>query len=338
MRGLLLAGVLPLIPGYTTANPLPAASIPDLLDSIFNPNPGHGSDSIDPPAPGYTLTWHDEFTSPSSSSSSSPDSSYLPSSSNWLFDTGTQYPTGAPNWGNNELQTYTTSRENIHLTRSGTLLITPLRTPQNGQWTSARIESQRTTFAAAPRGKLYIEARLRTGCAPQSQQSGIWPAFWALGENFRSDPTDWPMASEWDFVEVINGDAVVYNNLHCGVDRGQGGPCNEYTGLTNGGVGWSGCEWHTVGFEADRDVGDGDGDEDWEGETLTWFVDGEETHQVSGADVGDATVWEGIAHAGHFLLFNVAVGGNWPGYPDENTVDGEDVALEVDYVRVWNSD
>ncbi|KAL2844698.1 concanavalin A-like lectin/glucanase domain-containing protein [Aspergillus pseudodeflectus] len=337
-NGLLLVagGLLPLL--QTSANPLPNPnpSIPDLLDSLLNPNPGHGgSDSITPPGPGYTLTWHDEFTSPSSSSSESGSgsgSNHLPSSSNWLFSTGTQYPAGAPNWGNNELQSYTTSPSNIHLTPQGTLLITPLR-DTNNHWTSARIETQRTSFAARRSGKLYIESRLRTGCALPSQQSGIWPAFWALGESFRADPTDWPMASEWDFVEVINGEPTVYNNLHCGVDREMGGPCNEYTGLTNGGVRWSGCEWHTVGFEVDREVEGGD----WEDETLTWFLDGVESHRVSGADVGDEGVWESIAHRGHFLLLNVAVGGNWPGYPDENTVDGEEVAMEVDYVRVWNA-
>ncbi|KAL2811803.1 concanavalin A-like lectin/glucanase domain-containing protein [Aspergillus granulosus] len=329
-----LTGLLPLLPGYTTAKPLPEASIPDLLDSILNPSPGDGSDSINPPAPGYTLTWHDEFTSPSASSSgSASNSNHLPSSSNWLFDTGSQYPGGAPNWGNNELQTYTTSPSNIHLTPQNTLLITPLL-DENNHWTSARIETHTATFAANANGKLYIESRLRTGCAPTWRQSGIWPAFWALGESFRNDPTHWPMASEWDFVEVINGEPMVYNNLHCGVDREQGGPCNEFTGLTNGGVSWKGCEWHTVGFEVDRDGARGG----WEEETLTWFVDGEETHRVTGSEVGDEAVWETIAHRGHFLLLNVAVGGNWPGYPDESTVDGEAVAMEVDYVRVWNAD
>jgi hypothetical protein len=34
-----------------------------------------------------------------------------------------------------------------------------------------------------------------------------------------------------------------------------------------------------------------------------------------------------------FLLLNVAVGGNWPGYPDASTVFP--VQMDVDYVRVW---
>ncbi|KAL2871367.1 concanavalin A-like lectin/glucanase domain-containing protein [Aspergillus lucknowensis] len=255
------------IPDDDSDSPTPQIPVPD---------PGADSDAdtgipIPPPLLGYTLTWHDEFTS-SSSPSQNEENSHLPSSANWLFDTGTSYPSGAQNWGNNELQSYTTSPENIHLTPSGTLSITPRFNREDGgegHWTSARIETTSTTFAARPGGRLYIESRLRTGCAPPAQQRGIWPAFWALGQSFREDPTYWPMASEWDFVEVIN--------------------------------------------------------------------DGQQTHTVSGADVGDFDVWERVAHQGHFLLFNVAVGGNWPGYPDGNTIDGEEVGLEVDYVRVWNS-
>ncbi|KAL4945140.1 concanavalin A-like lectin/glucanase domain-containing protein [Aspergillus oleicola] len=347
-------------------------SLPDLLDDILpslldpgdgsdsgpgsgsNPDPGSGTVPVSGSSPGssYTLTWADEFDAPQTTSNEDSSSS-LPSSEHWRLLTGTSYPSGAPAWGNNELQTYTTETSNIHITSESTLLITPRLS--ESQWTSGRMETSRTDFAASEGGKLYIESRLRTGCAPTSQQAGIWPAFWALGESFRADPTYWPMASEWDFVEVINGQPTVYNTLHCGRETGEGGPCNEYTGLGNGGVAWSGCEWHTVGFEVDRSgssswfggesevaaSGSGSGfpgGGGWEQETLTWYLDGQVTHRVSGADVGDEEVWESIAHQGHFLLLNVAVGGNWPGYPDENTIDGEEVAMEVDYVRVWNAE
>ncbi|KAL4763579.1 glycoside hydrolase family 16 protein [Aspergillus foveolatus] len=355
--------LLTILPLLLRANAVPLASpnvqgvpdfpdiLHDILPGLLDPGSGPGSDSdsgIVPPILGYTLTWHDEFSSSSLSSSDS-DSRHLPSSSVWLFDTGTSYSGGAPAWGNNELQSYTTSPRNIRITPQNTLQIIPLfsggnnSTGAEGQWTSARIETRTTSFAAASGGKLYIESRLRTGCAPSSQQKGIWPAFWALGESFRKNPTNWPMASEWDIMEVINGEHTVYNTLHCGVDSNEGGPCNEYNGLGNGGVSWSGCDWHVVGFEVDRSgasllgAGSGEG-QGWQEETLTWFLDGEQVHRVSGADVGHEDVWRTIAHKGHFLLLNVAVGGNWPGYPDENTVDGEEVAMEVDYVRVWNAD
>lgn len=356
---------LPILLLTANASPIPLfpGGLPDLLGSLFpglidpddgsdivpDPGSGSGSGSAIPTLEGYVLTWNDEFTN--TNTNYNDNDSHLPSS-NWLFDTGTSYPAGASNWGNNELQTYTTSPSNIRITESNTLQITPRleSSPDTdtepgqvdgGHWTSARIETANSTFHAPPGEKLYIESRLRTGCAQPEQQHGIWPAFWALGASFRDDPTYWPMASEWDIVEVVNGEPTVYNTVHCGAETGEGGPCNEYTGLGNGGVGWRGCDWHVVGFEVDRaadtDTTGSSSSSGWEGETLRWFLDGEQVHAVSGADVGDEQVWASVAHQGHFLLLNVAVGGNWPGYPDGNTLDGEDVALEVDYVRVWNS-
>jgi beta-glucanase (GH16 family) len=282
------------------------------------------------PLQAYQLTWHDEF-------EYSPYHD-LPSSENWIFDLGTQYPVDSapPKWGNNEAEIYTNSPANVHITSSGTLAITP-RLSSNGTWTSARIETQRKDFAATPGGKLYIESRLRTGCAPSDRQQGIWPAFWALGADFRPSYTGWPAVSEWDFLEVVNGLPTVYSTIHCGY--APGGPCNEYNGIGNGGVDWSGCDWHTIGFEVDRCAVAGKDKKKnaWKNETLSWYLDGKKTFEVSGSRFNDSATWEAIAHQGHFLLLNVAVGGNWPGQPNNATLDGEAVQMEVDYIRVWNS-
>lgn len=273
---------------------------------------------------GYQLTWHDEF--------EYTPLRQLPSSANWIFDIGTSYPGGASNWGNNEAERYTMSPANVHITPFNTLAITPRKS--NGTWTAARIETQRTNFVATHGGKLYIESRLKTGCAPSDRQQGIWPAFWALGAEFRGNYTNWPAASEWDFMEVVNGLPKMYSTLHCG--SAPGGPCNEYNGLGSGGVEWSGCEWHTVGFEVDRCASAGLSRNAWKKETLTWYLDGERIFQLSGARFNQSSLWETIAHKGHFLLLNVAVGGNRPGQPNATTLDGPPVQLEVDYVRVWN--
>lgn len=278
----------------------------------------------------YQLTWHDEFEYHRYPS--------LPSSENWVFDLGTQYPTvdAPPNWGNNEAEIYTNSPANVHVTPFGTLAITP-RLSSNGSWTSARIETRRSDFAATAGGKLYIESRLRTGCAPSERQQGIWPAFWALGADFRPSYSGWPNVSEWDFLEVVNGLPTMYSTLHCGY--APGGPCNEYNGIGNGGVAWTGCDWHTVGFQVDRSAAAGKyvGENTWKRETLSWYLDGKKTFEISGHRFNDSATWEPIAHKGHFLMLNVAVGGNWPGQPNATTLDGEPVQMEVDYIRVWNS-
>ncbi|KAH8592283.1 concanavalin A-like lectin/glucanase domain-containing protein [Bisporella sp. PMI_857] len=274
---------------------------------------------------GYKPTFFDSFRGEPGS---------LPSSSNWIFDLGTQYPGGAERWGNNEFETYTDSTSNVHITKANTLAITP-RKDSKGAWTSARLETQRSDFVAAKGGKLYIESRIKLGNAPKSQQQGIWPAFWALGSEFRGNYTNWPGASEWDFLEVVSGDPKIYSTIHCGV--APGGPCNEYNGIGNGGVDFTFGEYHTIGFEVNRSVSTLTSYGTWREESLSWYMDGKKVHNVTGATVDDEEAWSKLAHEAHFLLLNVAVGGNWPGPPNNITTDGPKVGMEVDYVGVWNS-
>ncbi|KAF9888985.1 hypothetical protein FE257_008155 [Aspergillus nanangensis] len=275
---------------------------------------------------GYSLTWQDEFNYPTSSLKQ-------PSTSKWIYDIGTQYPGGPPNWGSNELQTYTNSINNIYITPEGWLRIIP-RKESNGKWTSARIETVRNDFKANRGGKLFVEAKIKTGCAYENLSKGIWNAFWALGADFRGNYQNWPYTSEWDILEVINGQNTVYNALHCGT--GPGGVCNEPSGLTNGGKPWTKCAWHYVGFEVDRTQVTADGVELWRNNVLNWYVDGKKTFSLTGRDINDYDTWYKIAYQGHFLLLNVAVGGDWPGAPNAQTKDEASTRMMVDYVRVWN--
>jgi hypothetical protein len=139
----------------------------------------------------------------------------LPSSNNWLFDLGTSYPGASAHWGTGETETYTNAATNIQISSNNTLTITPRL--QKGSWTSARIETQRSDFAAAAGGKLYIEGRIKLGTAPASKQQGIWPAFWALGSSFRGNYNNWPAASEWDFLGDHKWwfEYVFYTALRC---------------------------------------------------------------------------------------------------------------------------
>ncbi|KAH8671879.1 concanavalin A-like lectin/glucanase domain-containing protein [Tricladium varicosporioides] len=268
-----------------------------------------------------------------------------PSKENWIYDLGTSYPGGAERWGNNEYQTYTSHPTNIQISYNQTLSITP-RKLANGTWTSARIETQRKDFVAAPGGKLLIQSSIKLGTNPKSTQQGIWPAFWALGESFRGNNTYWPMASEWDFLEVVSGGGEMFSTLHCGT--APGGPCNEYNGLSSsgtGGVPFTRGVFHTVGFEVDRSMCNAtsyylmnnSSSACWKKERLDWSLDGVLVFNVTGADVGDFSTWEKIAHEGHFLLLNVAVGGNWPGPPNNLTQGGDGANMEVQWVGVWNS-
>ena len=63
---------------------------------------------------------------------------------------------------------------------------------------------------------------------------------------------------------------------------------------------------------------------------MRWYVDGNEYHTLTTGDVPGKWVFD---HP-FFLILNVAVGGFWPGYPDETTQFPQ--VMAVDYVRVYS--
>lgn len=243
-----------------------------------------------------------------------------PPSQDWIVDTGTQYPGGAPAWGTGEVQAYTDDPANLAQDGEGRLAITPTR-DEAGAWRSGRIETRRTDFAAEPGGMLRVASRIRV---PDGGQ-GYWAAFWMLGEGFRADPTYWPGAGEIDVLETIGrAPSTVHGTLHCGT--APGGPCRENDGLggarsvPDGTPLSAGFHEYSVEWDRTGDV-----------EELRWFLDGDLFHTVHADDV-PAAVWQEATHHGFFLLLNVAVGGGWPGAPDGTTTPGR--PMLVDWVSV----
>ncbi|MEV5497062.1 glycoside hydrolase family 16 protein [Nonomuraea fuscirosea] len=276
-----------------------------------------------PPTPsGWSLVWSDDFNGSANT---------LPSSSNWIIDTGHAYPGGPGNWGTGEIQNYTSSTSNLSLDGSGNLRITPLRS-SSGEWTSARIETRRADFKPADGRVLRIESRIQMPNVTGNAALGYWPAFWALGAPYRGNYWNWPAIGEFDIMENVNGLNSVWAVLHCGVNPG--GPCNETTGLgASRACPGSTCQsaFHTYRFEWDRSVSPNQ---------LRWYVDGQQFHSVNQAQF-DATTWSNMTgHAGYFLLLNVAMGGAFPNAlggqtPTAATVPGR--PMTVDYVAVWQS-
>ncbi|GAB3506583.1 carbohydrate-binding protein [Amycolatopsis cihanbeyliensis] len=277
--------------------------------------------SVPPPDPGWTLEWSDDFTGPAGS---------LPSSDNWIFDLGHNYPGGPANWGTGEIARHTDDPSNISLDGSGNLRITPRRDGA-GNWTSARIETQRADFRPPDGGVLRIEGRLQMPNVTGSAALGYWPAFWALGSPYRGNYWNWPGIGEFDIMENVNGMNQVWAVLHCGT--APGGPCNE-----NNGIGASrtcpgaSCQsaFHDYRFEWDSSGSVGE---------LRWYVDGQQYHSVR-QDQLPADTWNQMtSHAGYFILLNVAMGGAFPdgvaGFqtPTAETVPGH--PMVVDYVAVW---
>lgn len=250
--------------------------------------------------------------------------------SNWQYDTGTSYPGGPTNWGTGEVETMTSSTDNVALDGSGNLRITPLR-DSSGRWTSGRIETKRTDFQPPAGGKLRVSARIQMPNVTGTAAEGYWPAFWALGAPYRGNYQNWPGVGELDIMENVQGLNKVWATMHCGTNPG--GPCNETTGI-GGSTACPGstCQsgFHTYSMEWDRSAGP---------EAIRFYVDDVNYHTVR-ADQVDATTWTNATNHGYFLILNVAMGGGFPdafgGGLDGDTQPGK--PMVVDYVQVLSAD
>ncbi len=262
----------------------------------------------------FNLLWSDEFNGAAGTGVNT---------SNWIYDTGTGFGTG-------EIETMTTSTANVSQDGQGHLVITPIR-DSSGNWTSGRIETQRSDFAAPVGGELEITASLQQPNVSGNAALGYWPAFWTLGSPFRTDGGQWPKDGEVDIMEDVNGLSSVYGTLHCGVDPG--GPCNETTGIGSGKQACSGCQtsFHTYTEILDRSVSP---------EQIRWYLDGVNYFTVSANQV-DATTWTNAVDHAFYVIFDLAMGGGFPngvsGVNTPTSATQSGVPMLVDYVRVYTA-
>lgn len=277
------------------------------------------ADAPTPPA-GWTQVFLDDFNGTAGSGVST---------ANWQYATGTSYPGGPANWGTGEIETMTNAATNVSLDGSGNLRITPVR-DSAGNWTSGRIETNRTDFQPPAGGTLRVEARLQVPNVTGASALGYWPAFWMLGAPYRGNYQNWPGVGELDIMENTQGLNTIWGTMHCGTSPG--GPCNETTGIgsTTTCAGTT-CQagFHTYRMEWDRSVSP---------EAIRFSVDGSTYHTVTANQV-DATTWANATDHGFFIILNVAMGGAFPaafgGGPDAGTVSGR--PMVVDYVQVLRS-
>jgi beta-glucanase (GH16 family) len=248
----------------------------------------------------WTLAWSDEFNGPAGSGVDT---------SKWTAETG------GGGWGNQELQFYTNTTNNAYMDGAGSLVIKaiketlPRKTARcwygQCQYTSARLITRNKFTQAYGR----FEARLRV---PYGQ--GIWPAFWMLGANL--DAVGWPTCGEIDIMENIGREpAIVHGTLHGPGYSGANGVGGAYT-LTTGAR--FADDFHTFAVE-------------WEPNVVRWYVDGQLYQTRTPADLPAGAPW--VFDHPFFMILNVAVGGHWPGSPDETTVFPQ--TMTVDYVRVY---
>lgn len=209
---------------------------------------------------------------------------------------------GGHGWGNNEYQFYTDRPENIRLEDGNLVIEARKEFFIRRHYTSGRIKTQGLFSFTYGR----VEARMKL---PYGQ--GIWPAFWMLGDNI--DEVPWPLSGEIDIMEHIGKEPRrIYGTVHGPGYSGSGG-IGHFTTLPENSLQE---EFHTFAIE-------------WDPGEIRWFVDDEEFFKLTSDQVNNEWVYD---HP-FFILINLAVGGYWPGYPDESTVFPQ--FLTVDYVRVY---
>lgn len=267
---------------------------------------GSNNTAVTPPEE-WQMIWSDEFDTPAGTP---------PNPAIWQPEIGDGFLNGIPGWGNGELEYYTDNPENVATDGEGNLVITAVQLdPATSdlqcwygacEYTSARL----ITWGNVEFEYGRVEARLKL---PFGQ--GMWPAFWMLGTDLAE--VSWPQSGEIDIMENIGREpSTTHGTIH--------------------GPGYSGGE----GIGAPYELAEGTVADDfhvyaieWTPDQIRWFVDDEEFLTLTPDDIPAGSEW--VYNHPFFIIMNVAVGGNWPGLPDETTTFPQ--TMHVDYVRVYGA-
>ncbi len=219
----------------------------------------------------------------------------------WTYEIGT----GNNGWGNNELQYYTANNTEV---ADGYLSIEARQESVGGRsYTSSRIITQdKQSFQY---GRIDIRARL-----PERQ--GMWPALWMLGQNFST--AGWPFCGEIDIMEMVGGGEGKDDVVHGTVHWDNNGSYANFGGSTQLSSGKFSDKFHVFSII-------------WTPNAINWYLDNEFYHSI---DISPASMSE--FRQDYFFIFNIAVGGNWPGSPNASTRFPQ--RMYVDYVRVFQTD
>lgn len=276
---------------------------------LFSQEPQNGTGETD----GYKLVWQDLF-----------DSNTLDETDRWSIEVN------GDGGGNSELQYY--RRENISIgtepvSGSHCLVITAKKENFGGKTaTSGRLTTQRNM--SFKHGK--VEARIKV---PHTA-NGLWPAFWLLGNTVTSE--GWPRCGEIDIMEMGNATGIRNNTQ----DRYFNGACH-WGYYENGGYpNYAKASTNAYGLQDDFHLF-----------TMTWdenmiqmyldkdkYPDVQPYYAMDISSLADDRAPGNYLHRQFFVIFNMAVGGNFTGIWDINKItalaDGE-AKMYVDYVKVY---
>ena len=222
-------------------------------------------------------------------------------------------PPNNGSWWNNEAQHYTNSTKNS-IVSDGTLKIIAIKenyTFDNStkNYTSARLNSK----FGFKYGRVDVKAKL-----PATQ--GTWPAIWTLGTNINEignffgdseGSVGWPRCGEIDIMEQNGWNKnELYGYFHFANPQGEYGNHGNITSISN-----ASGEYHIYSME-------------WTDEIIKILIDDKEF--VSLINNGNVPY-----DNRHYLLLNIAIGGNLGGDIDPSFSQDR---MEIDYVRVFQKE
>ena len=237
--------------------------------------------------------------------------------------------------GNAELQYYTARLDNVRVgddgEGNGCLILTAKKEVYNGkQCTSGRITTKNKI--AFKHGK--IEAAIKL---PQTA-NGLWPAFWMMGNDF--DQVGWPRCGETDIMEFGNATGIANGTQ----DRYFNGACHW-------GTAWNDHRQHANAITNSYSLQDGEFHIYtciWDQDKVAMYVDLDKNPNASPYYImtipettTDQTHPGYYFHKENFILFNLAVGGNFPGIWDINGItalnEGNNYqqSMYVNYVKIY---
>jgi beta-glucanase (GH16 family) len=252
--------------------------------------------TIQPAAPTYL--WSQEF---NDAAGTAPNSNYFNLQSPYGNGDGTGV--GNPGWGNNEREWY--QPQNAATDGQGNLVLTATKATASDHltcyygactWKSAKLVT--IGKLGFKYGRLEIRAKLSGG-------QGQWPALWMLGAN--QPDVGWPQCGEIDIAEW-KGDIpnTLWGTLHGPGYLNQGRTTTIDGGLTG---------YHTYRI-------------DWQPDSITWFLDGVQYHQMTASDIG-ANTW--VFNAEQYLNLNIAMGGNFVG--NQIGAGVTSTTMSIDYIH-----
>lgn len=286
-----------------------AAAIPAAMCA----EPQEGSGETD----GYRLVWQDLF------------------DNGILNDLRWNVEQNANGGGNHELQYYADREENVRVgddgQGNGCLILTARRENLGGrQFTSGRVNSR--DKVAFTHGKVEASIKL------PPTADGLWPAFWMMGNDYGE--VGWPKSGETDILEMGNADGIRNGTqdryFNGAMHWGQGWPAGSYARATTKSYSLQDGEFHLFTAVWDENEMRMYVDLDRQPVQTPYFRMG-----ITHDDPGNEWSPGNYFHKLNFIIFNMAVGGDFTGIHEAgnitalNDANGNEASMYVNYVKVY---